>query len=322
MRHGIAVAGSILVDHICEIAAYPAAGELTKILNVQRAAGGCVPNVAVDLKRLAPDMPVFAMGLVGEDEDGAYLRDMLRSEGVDVSGLRSDALPTSFTDVMSVVGGQRTFFTYAGACAAFGADSVDLEHTNAAMLHLGYFLLLDRVDAGEGVKLLKKASALGIKTSIDLVSENSDRYACVLPALPYTDNLIVNELEAGKLCGIEPTMQNLRPICEKLMEMGVRERVILHMPACGVCYSERGFTVCPSFEPPRGYIKGKTGAGDAFCAGALLGIAQERTDEEILELGGAAAILSMSVADATGGMESAEKALAFCRTLGRTELQA
>ena len=37
---GIAVAGTALVDKINEISAYPRAGELTKILSVQRAAGG------------------------------------------------------------------------------------------------------------------------------------------------------------------------------------------------------------------------------------------------------------------------------------------
>ena len=320
MRAGIAVAGSILVDHICDISAYPASGELTQIRACRNAAGGCVPNVAIDLKRLAPELPVLAMGLVGEDEDGAFLRDILNQNGVDTVGIQAISTRTSFTDVMSVVGGQRTFFTFAGACAEFGADSIDLESTSAAMLHLGYFLLLERVDAGEGVKILKKASELGIKTSIDLVSENSDRYTCVLPALPYVDNLIINELEAGKLCGIEPEVQNLRAICEKLMELGVRERVILHMPKCGVCLSKDGFTVSPSFEPPAGYIKGKTGAGDAFCAGALLGIERGLTDEAILDLGGAAAIASLSVADATSGMCEAEKALAFCKPLARAEI--
>ena len=104
------------------------------------------------------------------------------------------------------------------------------------------------------------------------------------------------------------------------MEMGVRERVILHMPQCGVCLSKNGFTAAPSFEPPHGYIKGKTGAGDAFCAGALLGIEKGLTDEEILDLGGAAAIASLSVADATSGMCEAEKALAFCKPLARAEI--
>ncbi len=319
-RSGILVAGSVLVDHIYDIAAYPAAGELTKILACRRAVGGCVPNVAVDLKKLAPTLPVYAAGLVGEDDDGAFLRDTLAAQGVDVQGLKAVQGHTSFTDVMSVVGGQRTFFTHAGVCADFGADSIDFEETQAAMLHLGYFLLLDRVDAGDGAEILKKASALGIKTSIDLVSENSDRYTCVLPALPYTDNLIINELEAGKLCGIEPTKENLRSICEKLMEMGVRERVILHMPECGVCLSKDGYLVSPSFEPPKGYIKGKTGAGDAFCAGALLGIEQGLSDAEILDLAGAAAVVSLSAPDATSGMCTAEKALAFCRPMERAEI--
>ena len=318
-RRGIAVAGSILVDHICEIAAYPAEGELTKIRSVRQAAGGCVPNVGIDLKRLSPQTPVYAMGLVGKDSDGDFLRTLLQSEGVDVQGVRSAEGRTSFTDVMSVAGGQRTFFTHAGVCAEFGADSLD-PGTPAAMLHLGYFLLLDRVDAGDGVEILKKASALGIKTSIDLVSENSDRYRCVLPALPFVDNLIVNELEAGRLAGIEPTQQNLPRICERLMQLGVRERVILHMPECGVCYSKNGFTLSPSFDPPAGYIKGKTGAGDAFCAGALLAIYQNKSDAELLDMAGAAAILSLSAPDATSGVCEIERALEYCNTLERIKL--
>ncbi len=319
-RNGIAVAGSVLVDHICEIRAYPAAGELTQIRSVQRAVGGCVSNVAVDLIRLAPALPVYAMGLVGEDEDGAFVRERLSENGVEISGLKVAVGRTSFTDAMSVTSGQRTFFTYAGVCADFGVDSIEWESVRATMLHLGYFLLLDRVDAGDGTEILKKAKSLGIRTSIDLVSENTDRYTCVLPARPFVDNLIINELEAGKLCGIEPTVQNLRRICEKLMELGVHERVIIHMPECGVCLSENGFAVSPSFEPPKGFIKGKTGAGDAFCAGALLGIAQGLGDVEILELGGAAAIASLSAPDATSGMCEADKALALCRTMERVKI--
>ena len=319
-RCGIAVAGSILVDHIYDIAAYPGEGELTQIRACRQAPGGCVPNVAIDLKRLSPQTPIYAMGLVGADADGDYLRRTLQEGGVDVSGVKNTEGRTSFTDVMSVVGGQRTFFTHAGACASFGTDSLDLADSSAAMLHLGYFLLLDRIDAGEGTEILKKAKELGIKTSIDLVSENSDRYKTVIPALAYTDNLIINELEAGKLAGIEPTMQNLQRICERLMEFGVAERVILHMPSCGVCLSKNGFTVAASFDPPKGYIKGKTGAGDAFCAGALLGIYQGRSDAEILDMAGAAATLSLSAPDATSGMCEMEKALEFCGTMGRTQL--
>ena len=322
MRKGIAVAGSILVDHINEIAAYPAVGELTKILGFRNAVGGLVPNVGIDLKTLMPHLPIYAIGPIGDDADGDFVLSELSKSGLDTTGVKKAEGRTSFTDVMSIVGGQRTFFTHAGVCAEFGKDSIDLDNLNAAMLHLGYFLLLDRIDAGDGVEILKKASALGIKTSIDLVSENSDRYKLVIPALAYTDNLIINETEAGNLVGMTPSPENLRTICEKLMELGVRERVILHMPDRGVCLSKNGFTTLPSFDPPAGFIKGKTGAGDAFCAGALVGIYENLSDEEILDLGSAAAIASLSAPDAVSGMRSKEEVIALCRDMARTALRA
>lgn len=51
MKKGIAVAGSILVDIINTVSKFPNEGELTQISSVSRAVGGCVPNVAVDIKK-------------------------------------------------------------------------------------------------------------------------------------------------------------------------------------------------------------------------------------------------------------------------------
>ncbi len=303
-RNGIAVAGTILVDKINEIAAYPGAGELTKILGVQTAAGGNVPNVGIDLKKIDPALPVYAMGLIGKDDNGAYLKNLLKKEGLELSALKETDAPTSFTQVMSIPGGQRTFFTYAGADAELTAAHIDWERFPAKMLHLAYFLLLKKVDEGEGLKILKEASARGIETSIDLVSENSDRYGLVRPCLPHTDYLIVNELEAGKLAEMDPTPENLSAIAQKLLEMGVRKKVIIHLPAMSLCASANGLTTVPSLELPEDWIKGTTGAGDAFCAGALYGIYQGRSDLEILEFASCAAAMALSTADATSGLKT------------------
>lgn len=320
MKKGIAVAGSILVDNINEISAYPQSGELTQIHCVSKAVGGCVPNDSVDLKRMDGALTVKAVGRVGTDENGAFLKATLANYGVDTSGIKTCDEKTSFTEVMSITGGQRTFFTYAGASAGFGLDDIDFETLDVDMLHLGYFLLLDKVDHGDGVKILKKAREYGVKTSIDLVSENSERYRLVLPCLAYTDNLIVNETEAGKLAGIEPTYENLRAIAGKLKSYGVKERVIIHTPALGVCLSEKGFTCVPSYELPEGFIKGTTGAGDAFCSGALLQIYRGATDEEILAFASAAAVAALSSADAVSGMRSVSEIEKLCENLKRKEL--
>ena len=303
MKSGIAVAGSILVDKINEISAYPNAGELTQIRSVKKAVGGGVPNVAIDLKRICPDLTVKAVGRVGDDENGKYVTEVFGANGVECSGVTLGTDATSFTEVMSITGGQRTFFTFAGANGTFGFEDVNWEKLNVKMFHLGYFLLLDKVDEGDGLKLLQEAKKRGMKTSIDLVSENSNRYACVLPCLPFVDNLIVNETEAGKMCGVEANEENLVEVAQKLLEMGVNERVILHTPKTAVCVSKQKVTQISSYVLPKGYIKGTTGAGDAFCSGALVAIYEGRTDEEILQLAQMAAVASLSQPDATSGVK-------------------
>ena len=320
MKNGIAVAGSILVDKINEISAYPQAGELTQIKSVQKSVGGCVPNVAIDLKRICPDLTVKAVGKIGSDENGEYVLQTFAQNGVDAANVSVGVAPTSFTEVMSITGGQRTFFTYAGASAEFGAGDVDFNALQVEMLHLGYFLLLDKIDNGDGLELLKKAKANGVKTSIDLVSENSDRYALVLPCLPYVDNLIINEVEASGLTGLAPTQENLVKMAQKLKAYGVKERVIIHTPEVGVCVSEDGVQCVPAYALPANFIVGTTGAGDAFCAGALIGIYQGKTDEEILSFASGAAVAALSSADATSGLRTEKEINKLCNGLKRKEI--
>ena len=319
-KQGIAVVGTLLVDKINEISAYPNSGELTKILRTSKAVGGCVPNDCVDLKCMDNTLTVKAVGCVGVDENGAFLTKILKDYGIDTTGIKTCQDNTSFTEVMSVKGGQRTFFTYAGADSKFGVEDIDFETLNVKMLHLGYLLLLEKVDNGDGVKILKKAKENGIRTSIDLVSENSDRYQLVLPCLAYTDNLIINEIEAGKLTGIETTIENLQVMAEKLISYGIKERVIIHTPSVSVCLSARGFTYVPSYDLPKDFIQGTVGAGDAFCSGALLQIYRGKSDEEILSFASAAAVASLSKADAVSGMRSVEEIEELCKNFRRKEI--
>ncbi|MBR2929673.1 MAG: carbohydrate kinase family protein [Clostridia bacterium] len=314
---GIAVAGSILIDRINEIARYPEAGELTKIISVGAATGGCVPNVAIDLKRLDPALEVRALGKVGRDPNGDLAKNTLSVEEIDVSGIVEGEELTSFTEVMSEVGGQRTFFTYPGASDGFGYSDIDFDALDVKMLHLGYYLLLKKVDEGDGELILKEAKARGITTSIDLVSENSDRYSLILPSLKYTDNLIINELEAGKLTGMDPEADGLEAIAKKLLELGVGERVIIHERDSAILASKRGVERIGSYKLPSGFIKGTTGAGDAFCAGALLAIYRDKSDKEILEYATVSALGALRAPDAVSGMTDLDSLISLADGLER-----
>ena len=319
MRKGITVAGSAIVDKIYQIPVYPALGELTQIASIEPAMGGCVANVAMDLKKIAPDLHIRAVGLVGSDPEADFYKNTMAAAGVDISGIGQLQGLTTCTHVMSIPGGQRTFFTYAGADGELTANDIDFANMESKILHLGYFLLLKKVDAGEGLEILKRAKKAGIETSIDLVSESSDRYALVLPCLPYTDYLIINELEAGKLADIEPRPENLEAICRKLKAAGVRKKVIIHMPERAVCLSDSGFTCVGSYILPQGFIQGTTGAGDAFCAGALYGIYNGWSDQEILEFASASAVMSLRSPGATGGMAAEQEIRGFCKQFPRRE---
>ena len=48
-------------------------------------------------------------------------------ENVDIENISVGEDKTSFTEVMSIVGGQRTFFTYPGASADFGLSDMNFE---------------------------------------------------------------------------------------------------------------------------------------------------------------------------------------------------
>lgn len=317
-RKGIVVAGSVLVDKINEIAAYPESGELTQILKLDCAVGGCVPNVAVDLKRICPNLSVSAIGKIGNDEEGNYVSDILNGEGVDISGFTvMEGERTSFTEVMSVVNGQRTFFVYPGASADFGYEDIAFEKLQECIFHLGYFLLLQKVDDGDGKRILQKAREIGMKTSIDMVSENSNRYSLVHDCLPYTDYLIINEHEAGKLTDMEPTSDNLADIARKLQNMGVQEKVIIHMPDRAICLSGEELITVGSYILPEGFIEGTTGAGDAFCAGCLIGIHEGLTDKEMLEFASACAVMALRKADATSGLVAKEEIQEYCKQFKR-----
>ena len=165
--------------------------------------------------------------------------------------------------------------------------------------------------------LLRGAKELGISTSIDLVSENSDRYSLVIPCLKYTDYLIVNEIEASNIAGFEPLDENLKEIAEKLMSLGVREKVIIHKSDRAVALSNDGFTTLPALDIPSEKIKGTTGAGDAFCAGALLAICDGKSDREILDFASSVALVSLFSKDATSGIVCEEKVKEISKEYGR-----
>ena len=101
---------------------------------------------------------------------------------------------------MPPVGGR--FFHQRGANAFLKAGHFDFAEVRAKIFHLGYLLLLDGLDAPDAEfgtaagRVFDQATRAGCKTSMDVVSEDGDRFAgVVLPTLPHVDYCILNEFE-------------------------------------------------------------------------------------------------------------------------------
>jgi sugar/nucleoside kinase (ribokinase family) len=307
MAKGIVIAGNIVVDTIKKIDSYPSTGMLCSILSVSRTTGGSVPNMGIDLKRMDPELNVLGVGLVGSDANGEYALDAMVTSGMDVS--RIQRLPdeiTAFTDVMTDSGtNERTFFHARGANAKFGLEHIHFNSLkDCSIFHIAYALLLDTMDSPDAeygtvmAKVLYEASRRGMVTSMDVVSEQGDRFArIVTPSLKHCDYLIVNEIESSRICGIPSRdgsgkiiSANIGPICSALLNMGVRRLVAVHAPEGGWCMEKDGkLTFRPSLKLPDGFIKGTVGAGDAFCAGMLYALNAGWSIEKALDTGSAAA---------------------------------
>ena len=334
--NGIAIAGNMLTDRVKMINDYPERQMLATILSVSRAVGGCVPNTAINLAKIDPSIPVKAVGKVGNDEDGRYIINELQKNRIDTENVTvSKEKLTSFSDVMNVEStGERTFFHYRGANAEFSSDDIKIYDLRCRMLHIGYILLLDMFDREDGeygtemARFLHSVQQAGIRTSIDVVSDSSGRFEKVLPALRYTDNAVMNEIEGCGAADLPPRdkngvliKENIRKAMERLMSYGVGERVILHCPEAGFILNISGqFTAVPSLCLPDGFIKGSVGAGDAFCAGCLYGIYKSFTDRQILEFASGAAALNLSAEDSVSGMRNAEQIKEFIKNTKRMKI--
>ncbi len=330
-RRGIISAGSWLVDSVKMIGRYPSAGNLTTIERVETGLGGCAHNVLVDLARLDAELPLYAGGCIGRDAFGDYVLREIDRHGIDRRHMTVlDDAATSYTDVMSESSGAatRTFFHFRGANARLDAARVLAMRSPARIFHLGYLLLLDELDRPDpeygvvAARVLRELQRSGYETSVDVVSEEGDRFRRIVePCLPYIDYLIVNEVEAGAICGAELRTASgellrdrVRTTAAALVDRGVGRLCAIHFPEGGYALQRNGGECfCPSIAVATSDIVSAVGAGDAFCAGMLYALHEELPLARALRIANAAARFNLFSATSTGGAPTLDRIETFIR---------
>jgi len=324
-RRGFICGGSWAVDRIKLIDQWPDQEKLARITGSERQGGGSSHNLGVDMRKLDSTMPVDAIGLLGDDSDGDFLREHARAIGIDPKQLhRTDGAATSYTDVMSVTGtGKRTFFHHAGTNDLLTPDHFDFSATTCRVLHLGLPGLhrsLDKPwkeDANGWVTILKKAKSANLDTNIELASIEGERVRRVcLPCLPHLDTLIVNDHEIGGLAAT-PTVRDgitdrtrCREAAQAVLEAGSMRLVAVHFPEGAICVTADGQVFESESVPvPPEEIGSTVGAGDAFSAGMLYALHEGWPTQNALELAHAVAASSLRSHTTVGSVVDVDSCL-------------
>lgn len=330
-RNGITAAGNWIVDHIKTIDKYPSQDALVHIRGEKYSNGGSPYNVLKNLSMMGATFPLKGIGLLGDDDYAAEIKRDCAALGIDASSLKTFAgTPTSYTDVMAVEStGRRTFFHQSGASGFLDVSHFDFSGSTEKIFHLGYLLLLqslDEIDANglTGASIvLQKACEAGAKTSVDLVSEDSNRFSSVVsPSLPFIHFLFLNEFEASRCTGIyidndDPAFEDLSQCADYLLDAGVREWVFIHFPQGVFGKSKDGtINIQGAVKLPAEKIVGALGAGDALAAGILYALHESWNISNALELGVCCAASCLQRLSCSEGIVPFEEALLLGKKYG------
>jgi sugar/nucleoside kinase (ribokinase family) len=329
-RRGVLSAGTWCVDFNKSIARWPDEDTSNEVLAIDRQGGGAGFNMALDMKRLDPELPVEAMGLVGDDELARFIFGECDERGVDRTALR--AAPggaTMSVDAFNVAAnGRRTHFYHQGVAAEMTPDDFDFSSTKAKILHLGLpgaHKAMDlpwQGDANGWVSVLRKARAVGLIANLELMTTRAERLAELgRPCLPHLDCIIVNDYEIGALAGRETRRPDgstdtgaVSRAIGDVLALGSMRWAAAHFPEGAIVGLRDGSRVAMgSVALPASAVVGANGAGDAFAAGVLYGLHEQWPMDACLQLGHACAAASMRAVSTTAGVGTVRECLALAK---------
>jgi sugar/nucleoside kinase (ribokinase family) len=293
----------VVVDHVAPpIERMPDAGELIAVDQLILNIGGGAANTAVDLTRLGVRSSICAR--VGDDILGRFATESMVANGVDVRALKVDPhQATSQTLILNIRGEDRRFIHSLGANRDFVPSDLDAILEPAPnVLHIGYFLILPKLDAAGLAERFARARRSGTKILLDVATPGPGHYLEPLRAvLPHTDVFVPNTDEAALILGErDPVRQAL-----KFHDMGARRVVVTQGERGVISVSDQHRLQVPAY--PVNFVDG-SGGGDAFNAGYILGLLEERSELECLKLASAVGASCVRAVGTTAGVFTREEA--------------
>ena len=257
---------------------------------------GAESNTAIGAAKLG--VSAAWVSRLGADEFGQYIRNQIRAEGVDCTGVTFD--PAHRTGVMfkQTGSGETSVFYYRENSAASHMTPQDLDEAlfrDCHILHLsGITPVLSDSCAKTVQAAIRLAKSHGAKLSFDpnIRKKLWNGRDCVpmLRRLATDAEIVLMGLdEAETLFGT----RDVGALCAELFTTGCAEVIALKDGGNGAWIADR--SQCIRLEPQPCRCIDPIGAGDGFNAGVLAGLLQGRTLEQAGRMGAVCGALATEV---------------------------
>ncbi|MFF2090522.1 ribokinase [Paenibacillus sp. NPDC058174] len=253
MRGTILVAGSINMDIVNGVQAFPAPGETITGLGTAYHPGGKGANQAVAAARSG--CPVVMLGAVGTDLFGKSLLASLSEEGIKTEEVIIKAGSSGMAFITVNSSGENTIVLSPGSNGLLVEQDIPEDRLNQA----GMLLLQNEIPWPTNLYLMEQAG----KRGIPVLYNAAPAHKLTAVVLPLIDTLIMNETEAESVTG-EPVanVNEASHAASLLVSQGVRH-VVITLGNKGCFYmDDEGIAVHqPAFEVE---ALDTTAAGDTF----------------------------------------------------------
>lgn len=259
MTKKIAVLGSLNLDTTYHVTRFPQPGETISANDKSSAPGGKGANQAVAAVRSGAQ--VAFIGMVGEDNEGKFMREALQEDGIDTKFLQNDPRHGTGSAIITLdANGQNDIMVYAGA--NFGMDESLLKGTDDLFKNCDFLIAQFETPQAVTAAAFKQAKAHGVTTILNPAPAKE-----ILPELlAVTDVVIPNESESEVLTGIAVDSEAaMLETADYFKAHGVNN-LLITLGSRGVFYcTPHGHGMVPAFK-----VKAvdTTAAGDTFI-GAL-----------------------------------------------------
>lgn len=296
----VAGVGIACLDHNATVTSIPKLDENVMALDYRKQMGGTVSTALAALQRLG--LKTKYLGMLGDDENGKFILDGLRDEGIDVSSVHmaeGESSPFSFVLVDSMTG-KRSIAYYPGCSFTVPADCIDADAIRSArLLHVDIY-------TPAVVAACKAAREAGVTISV----EANIAYPGLEELLGGGDIFITSREIFGELAGEgDPVAAG-----KKTREQYNLDHVVVTLGAEGsVAVSSDEIVSSPGFE-----VKAvdTTGAGDVFHGAYLYGYLMGWRYIRSLRFANAAAAIMCTGQDGWADIPTLDKVEEFLRERG------